>query len=130
VGEIASSKVQGLDETLYQKADAKDVVALNSALLDKVEENYNTSVIAMNYDIETNTVTYITGDGESHSFTVQDKDTTYTLGTDETTGLTKLYAVTGSAEDGTMTQKAITTELKKKVGVKIDSTSDTLVFVI
>ena len=130
VGEIASSKVQGLDATLEQKADAKDVVAINGALLDKIEDNYNTSVIAMSYDIETNTVTYITGDGESHSFTVQDNDTTYTLGTDETTGLTKLYAVTGLAEDGTMTQKAITTELKKKVGVEIDSTSGTLVFVI
>lgn len=128
VGEIASSKVQGLDETLDQKADAKDVVALNSALLDKVEENYNTSVIAMNYDIETNTVTYITGDGASHSFTVQDKDTTYTLATDEVTGLTKLYAITGSAEDGTMTQKAITEQLNKKVGVSLNG--ETLEFVI
>lgn len=128
VGEIASSKVQGLDVALESKADVEDVVTLNGALLDKVEENYDNSVIAMNYDIETNTITYITGDGASHSFMVQDKDTTYTLGTDTTTGLTKLYAVTGSAEDGTLTQKAITEQLNKKVGVSLNG--ETLEFII
>ena len=128
VGEISSSKVQGLDTALDNKADVEDVVTLNGALLDKVEENYDSSVIAMNYDIETNTITYITGDGVSHSFVVQDKDTTYTLATDEITGLTKLYAITGSAEDGTMTQKAITEQLNKKVGVSLNG--ETLEFVI
>lgn len=141
VGEISSSKINGLDEALDSKAAKKDLKALEekvgnegdattATLFGLVENNYNNSVVSMSYNESTNTVTYITGDGKTHSFTVQDKDTTYTLGTDTTTGLTKLYAVTGLAEDGTMTQKAITNELQKKIGVKIDSTSDTLVFVI
>lgn len=141
VGEISSSKVTGLDDALASKAAAKDLKALEekvgnegdattATLFGLVENNYNNSVVSMSYNESTNTVTYVTGDGKTHSFTVQDKDTTYTLGTDTTTGLTKLYAVTGSAEDGTLTQKAITNELNKKVGVKIDANSDTLVFVI
>ena len=39
-------------------------------------------------------------------------------------------ATIGSAEDGTMTQKAIKTELDKKVGVTIDSSNDMLIFTI
>ena len=82
----------------------------------------------MTFNDETNILTYWTGDGEEHSLLVPDKDTTYNLATDEELGLTRLYATTGSAEDGTMTQKAITEELNKKVGVKLDG--DTLIFTI
>jgi hypothetical protein len=39
----------------------------------------------------------------------------YPLGTPTIEGLTKLYATTGQATDGTMTQKAITDELNKKL---------------
>ena len=90
--------------------------------------DYNESIIGLSIDGQV--VTYIKGDGSVHTLITQDTNTTYTLGTDTTTGLTKLYAVTGSAEDGTMTQKAIKTELDKKVGVAIDTTSATLVFTI
>jgi hypothetical protein len=91
-----------------------------------VATNYNESIIGLSVDGLT--VTYIKGDGSTHSFQTQDTNTTYSLATDKVTGLTKLYATTGSAEDGTMTQEAITTELNKKVGVSISN--DTLVFTI
>lgn len=141
VSEISPSKVTGLNTILESKAKASELQALEAVVGQKddtttetlfglVSSNYDESVIAMNYDVATNTITYITGDGQSHSFIVQDKDTTYTLGTDEVSGLTKLYAVTGSAEDGTLTQKAITNELNKKVGVKVSEDSDTLIFTI
>ena len=90
--------------------------------------NYNESIIGLSVDGKV--VTYIKGDGSIHTFETQDTNTTYSLGTDEVTGLTKLYATTGSAEDGTMTQKAIKTELDKKVGVTVDDVNDVLVFTI
>ena len=43
-----------------------------------------------------------------------DTNTTYNTGTASTAGLTKLYTATGSAVDGTMTQKAITDALAGK----------------
>ncbi len=44
-----------------------------------------------------------------------DENTTYNTGNATTSGLTKLYTATGEAADGTMTQAAITNELKGKV---------------
>lgn len=41
-------------------------------------------------------------------------NTTYSVGTSNYSGITKLYTETGSATDGTMTQKAITTALNGK----------------
>lgn len=99
-----------------------------TTLSGSVSTNYNESIIALSVD--GTTVTYVKGDGSIHSFETQDTNTTYSLGTDEVTGLTKLYATTGNAEDGTMTQKAIKTELDKKVGVSMDEASNTLIFVI
>lgn len=90
--------------------------------------NYNESIIGLS--VNGTTVTYIKGDGSVHTFETQDTDTTYSLGTDEVTGLTKLYATTGNAEDGTMTQKAIKTELDKKVGVTVDDSQNILIFTI
>ena len=90
--------------------------------------DYNESIIAL--EVDGQTVTYTKGDGSVHSFQTQDTNTTYSLGTATVTGLTKLYATIGNAEDGTMTQKAIKTELDKKVGVEINSSENQLVFVI
>lgn len=90
--------------------------------------NYDESIIGLSIDGQT--ITYIKGDGSVHTMTTQDTNTEYFLGTDETTGLTKLYATIGSAEDGTMTQKAIKTELDKKVGVSVDNTQNVLIFTI
>lgn len=97
-------------------------------LSNTVSANYDESIIGLSVDGQT--ITYIKGDGSVHTIITQDTNTEYFLGTDETTGLTKLYATVGSAEDGTMTQKAIKTELDKKVGVAIDDTQNTLIFTI
>ena len=111
---------------------AKEVGAVSNEIFETtiagLETNYNESIIALSVDGRT--VTYVKGDGSTHTFETQDNDTTYSLGTDKVTGLTKLYATTGNAEDGTMTQKAIKTELDKKVGVNIDSTTNTLIFTV
>ena len=90
--------------------------------------DYNESIIGLSVD--GTTITYIKGDGSTHTFETQDTNTEYFLATDETTGLTKLYATIGSAEDGTMTQKAIKTELDKKVGVSVNDSQNTLIFTI
>lgn len=117
--------LNAIDET---KADKVDLEAeINRAQQTEIA-NYNESIIGLSIDGQE--ITYIKGDGSQHTFTTQDTNTTYSLGTDEVTGLTKLYATTGSAEDGTMTQKAIKTELDKKVGVSFDSTNDMLIFTI
>ncbi len=84
------------------------------------------SIIALS--VKGTTVTYIKADGSTHSFETQDTDTKYYLATDETLGITKLYAQTGTAEDGSMTQKAIKTELDKKVGVTVNEADNTLIF--
>ena len=110
-------------ETYETKTNTKQI---EENLLNLVSTNYDESIIA--FSVVGTTVTYIKGDGSKHSFETQDTNTTYSLGTDQVTGLTKLYATTGSAEDGTMTQKAIKTELDKKVGVKLEDS--TLIFTI
>ena len=102
--------------------------AFVAAATSDLTSNYNETIIGLS--VEGQTVTYIKGDGSVHTFETQDTDTTYSLATDEVTGLTKLYATTGNAEDGTMTQRAIKTELDKKVGVSIEAANNTLVFVI
>ena len=91
-----------------------------------VDQNYSESIIGLSVD--GTTVTYIKGDGSKHTFETQDTNTIYSLGTDTETGLTKLYATTGYAEDGTMTQKAIKTELDKKVGVEVNNATNTFIF--
>lgn len=121
----------GTNELLYPITTMENVDGLDEALNkinSSVSTNYNETIIGLSVDGQV--VTYIKGDGSSHTFTTQDTNTTYSLGTDETTGLTKLYATTGNAEDGTMTQKAIKTELDKKVGVSMDSTQNMLIFTI
>ena len=116
-----------VDETLTESGSAADA-AITGAALSALETDYNETIIGL--EVNGKVVTYIKGDGSRHSFETQDTDTTYSLATDEVTGLTKLYATTGSAEDGTMTQKAIKTELDKKVGVTVNDSTNTLVFTI
>ncbi len=62
------------------------------------------------------TITYTKGDNTTGTITTQDTNTTYGTGTASVSGLTKLYTGTGSAADGTMTQKAITDALNGKSG--------------
>jgi hypothetical protein len=88
----------------------------------------NENIIALM--VNGTTVTYTRADGSTGSFETQDTNTTYELATDEITGLTRLYSTTGNAEDGTMTQKAIKTELDKKVGVTMNDALNQLIFII
>ena len=88
----------------------------------------NENIIALM--VNGTTVTYTRADGSTGSFETQDTNTTYELATDEITGLTRLYSTIGNAEDGTMTQKAIKTELDKKVGVTMNNALNQLIFII
>lgn len=120
-----------ISEALAEKAEAEHIHAIEdisdlSDALTSINTDYNETIIGLS--VSGQTVTYIKGDGSVHSFETQDTNTTYSLGTDEVTGLTKLYATIGSAEDGTMTQKAIKTELDKKVGVSLSN--KTLIFTV
>ena len=118
--------IDGIVDDLNVRIDETNELVANLSNISST--NYDESIIGLSVDGQT--ITYIKGDGSVHSFTTQDTDTTYSIATDEITGLTKLYATTGSAEDGTMTQKAIKTELDKKVGVKVDDSNDMLIFTI
>ena len=59
----------------------------NFATKTYVDENYSETIIGLSVD--GTTVTYIKGDGSEHTFETQDTNTTYSLGTDTETGLTK-----------------------------------------
>lgn len=89
-------------------------------------ENFNQSVIGLT--VTGSTVTYVTGDGETHVLYDQNVNTDYFLATDEKSGMTKLYRTVGYNEDGTMTQKAIMDALNKKVSVNIDASTNALIF--
>ena len=90
------------------------------------------SIIALSVepspDGKGNNLTYIKANGSMHTMFLPDKNTTYSLGTDTETVLTKIYATVGDAEDGTMSQRAITTELRKKVSVSVDENKKYLIF--
>ena len=113
---------------IHEVNDVDGLSDVISELSDSILVNYDESIIGLSVD--GCVITYIKGDGSEHTIITQDTDTTYSLGTDTVTGLTKLYATIGSAEDGTMTQKAIKTELDKKVGVSVDNAQNALIFTI
>lgn len=125
---VDKSDTSHLHNDIYYTESEIDIKLDEKADITTVSTNYNESIIGLSIDGQI--ITYIKGDGSQHTIVTQDSDTTYSLATDEVTGLTKLYATTGSAEDGTMTQKAIKTELDKKVGVSIDGANDMLIFTI
>lgn len=50
------------------------------------------------------------------------------IASSETAGIMKLYTATGSAIDGTMTQKAITEALNSKVGASVDLEDENVIF--
>ena len=52
----------------------------------------------------------------------------FVTATADTPGVVRLYGTTGQNVDGTMTQKAITNELKLRYKAEIDSDNELLVF--
>ena len=86
-----------------------------------------TETYLKNADVSGNEVTFTKGDGSTFSINTQDTDTTYSAGTSETAGLTKLYTGIGTNTDGTMTQNAIKTALDGKLstsGTAAKATAD------
>lgn len=73
-----------------------------------------TSTYIKGLSVNGRTITFTRGDNTTGTITTQDTNTTYVVGTASALGLTKLYTATGSATDGTMTQKAITDALNGK----------------
>ena len=109
-------------------ADKKDRVITLEGLEtynDYIQNQYNQTITGL--FINGRKITYMTGDGKLHTF-INEDNSIYSLGTDQKTGLTKIYKTTGSNEDGTMTQKAITAELLKKTEVSLDADQHTLIF--
>lgn len=96
------------------------------SLYELVEKNKNQSVIGFETNYDEGKITLTLGNGNSYEFPIINKNDNFWLASDAQTGLVKLYFTTGNNEDGTMTQKAITAELDKKVGVKIEA--NTLIF--
>ena len=85
------------------------------ATQDSAGQQINTTYIK-GLSVSGKTITYTKGDGTTGTITTQDTNTTYSVGTASTLGLTKLYTETGTATDGTMTQAAIKTALDGKAG--------------
>ena len=84
------------------------------ATKDSANQQINTTYIK-GLSVSGKTITYTKGDNSTGTINTQDTNTTYSTGTSSTSGLTKLYTGTGSATDGTMTQKAITDGLNSKL---------------
>ena len=85
------------------------------ATKDSANQQINTTYIK-GLSVSGKTITYTKGDNSTGTINTQDTNTTYSTGTASYSGTTKLYTGTGSATDGTMTQKAITDGLNSKSG--------------
>lgn len=80
---------------------------------------YNDSVNIVSLSIDGNKITYMTAEGETYTLYDQEAEK-YFLATDEISGVSRLYKEIGENEDGSMTQKAIKTELDKKASVALN----------
>lgn len=122
IASVTMAKVEGLDTalagkqaTLTNAANAGDGISISED--GKIAADVTTTVL--NTELAKKQNTFIWGTNLTYdptSNTVSATDTTYSTGSATAEGLTKLYTSTGTAEDGTMTQKAITDELKTKQG--------------
>lgn len=104
-----------IDEVPQENLAATPKLVADSikAVQDAFEIDYNKSVIGMK--VEGNIVTYTTADGQEHQIINKDSGASFSIGDSEFPGLTKLYATTGTWEDGSLTVKAISDELNKKI---------------
>jgi ribosomal protein L21 len=87
-----------------------------AATKDSANQQINTTYIK-NASVNGKVVTFTKGDGSTFTITTQDTDnnTTYATGTTAATGLTKLYTTTGTATDGTIRQKELSTLINGKL---------------
>ncbi len=84
----------------------------------------NTNIIYI--DIPTSGMYYF--DGQKYQELGRNSVYTANMATDTDPGIMKLYSTTGENEDGTMTQKAITTELNEKVEVTLNIEEELIIF--
>lgn len=102
---LATEELNGL----LSAGDKKKLNALDSALKALTDGKLDAKGTAENAK-KVNGHAVETDVPEGAKFT----DTTYSAGSEETSGLTKLYSTTGTAQDGAMTQNAVTNALKGK----------------
>lgn len=128
--DITALGIPGTDtDTTYDEATSSKsglMSAADKAKIDGIATGAN-KYVHPNYTSKVNGLYKITVDGSGHvsetslakktditALGIPSTDTTYSTGTASTGGITKLYGNTGSNTDGTMTQRAITDELKNK----------------
>lgn len=117
----ASTTEYGITKLSSTSSDSESLAATPKlvkdtadAILADFEIDYNKSVISMH--VNGNEVEYQTADGQWNKIThYGHEDVTFSIGDSEFPGLTKLYATTGTWEDGSLTVKAVSEELDKKV---------------
>lgn len=137
LGEIAAAMknnedvVSALNDAIGTKANASDLsshtgnksnphnVTKSQVGLGNVE---NKSSATIRSEITKQNVTNALG------YTPPTQDTTYSTGTSTSSGLTKLYTGTGSATDGTMTQKAISDTLLGRYNTTLTWSADGKVY--
>lgn len=102
---------------------ASSATSATKATQDSAGQQINTTYIK-GLSVSGKTITYTKGDGSTGTITTQDTNTTYSTGTSSALGLTKLYTGTGTATDGTITQKAITEQLNKTAKIMDGNTSN------
>ena len=100
-----------------------DGIAAGAQVNQKAFSQFTVGATDIKADTTTDALTFVAGenvtltpDATNDKITIAAKDTTYSTGTKDTAGITKLYSGLGINTDGTMTQEAIGTELSKKAG--------------
>ena len=84
---------------------------LTDGTADEGDTGFVTSAVASG----NHSIIFYRGNGSTFEVNTQDLDTTYSTGTTNYSGLTRLYSSTGTKTDGTIRQKELTTLLNGKV---------------
>ena len=100
-----------------------DGIAAGAQVNQKAFSQFTVGTTDIKADTTTDALTFVAGenvtltpDATNDKITIAAKDTTYSTGTKDTAGITKLYSELGSNTDGTMTQLAIGDALAGKAG--------------
>lgn len=102
-----NSKLNGsiLSTSIVEEIVGSNISTNLPIMAQRDEKGNSLSSYIKNITSSGKTVTFTKGDGTTGTFTTQ--DTTYSTATSSTSGLTKLYSTSGTATDGTITQKGI-----------------------